>query len=86
MQPRIWLAFWAASAHCQLMYNFSSTSIPKSSQDCSQSIHPPGSTDTGDHPDPGAGPCTWLVELYEVSIGALLMPVGVPLDGNPSLN
>ncbi|KAK4832076.1 hypothetical protein QYF61_020632 [Mycteria americana] len=31
MQPRIWLAFWAASTHCQLMSSFSSTSTPKSS-------------------------------------------------------
>jgi len=30
MQPRIQLAFWAGSAHCQLMSNFSSTSVPKS--------------------------------------------------------
>jgi len=25
MQPRIWLACWAASAHCQVMLSFSST-------------------------------------------------------------
>ena len=30
MQPRIRLAFWAASARCQLMLNFSSTSTHKS--------------------------------------------------------
>ena len=29
MQPRIWLAFLAASAHCWLMLSFSSTSTPK---------------------------------------------------------
>ncbi|NXW51661.1 FANCC protein, partial [Nyctiprogne leucopyga] len=31
MQPRIWLAFWAVSAHCQLLPIFSSTSTLKSS-------------------------------------------------------
>ncbi|KAK4829642.1 hypothetical protein QYF61_005935 [Mycteria americana] len=30
MQPRIRLAFWAASAHCQVMLSFSSTNTPKS--------------------------------------------------------
>jgi len=29
MQPRIRLAFWAASAHCQVMLSFSSTSTPQ---------------------------------------------------------
>lgn len=28
MQPRIKLASWTVSAHCQLIFNFSSTSIP----------------------------------------------------------
>ena len=30
MQPRIWLAFWAASTHCQLMSRFSHLSTSKS--------------------------------------------------------
>jgi len=30
MQPRVGLAFWAASARAQLMLNLSSTSTPKS--------------------------------------------------------
>ena len=28
-QPRIWLPFWAASTHCQVMLNLLSTSTPK---------------------------------------------------------
>jgi len=28
MQPRVWLAFRAASAHCRVMSSFSSTSTP----------------------------------------------------------
>lgn len=31
MHPRIQLVFWSASAHCQLMFSFSSTRTPKSS-------------------------------------------------------
>ena len=30
MQPSVWLAFWAASAHCRLMSSFSSSSTHKS--------------------------------------------------------
>lgn len=38
LQPKIKLAFWAASAHCQLIFNFSSTSIPKPFSALSQFI------------------------------------------------
>ena len=38
MQPRIWLAFWAASAHCWLMLSLSSADTPNPSQGCSQAI------------------------------------------------
>jgi len=30
MQPRIWLAFWAASAHCWVILSLLSTRTPKS--------------------------------------------------------
>jgi len=40
MQPRVWLAFWAASAHCRVMLSFSSTSTPKSFSSGLLSVHP----------------------------------------------
>ena len=43
MQPRIRLPFWAASAHCQLMLSFSSTSTPKSFSSGLLSSHSPPS-------------------------------------------
>jgi len=39
MKPRIWLAFWAVSAHCQVMLSFRSTSTPKSFSSGLLSIH-----------------------------------------------
>ena len=46
--------------HCWLMSSFYSPGSPSPSwQGCSQTIHPPVCIDTGDFPDPGAGPCTW---------------------------
>jgi len=38
MQPRMPLAFWAASAHCQLIFSFSSTNTPKSRAACNPLI------------------------------------------------
>ncbi|KAK4812332.1 hypothetical protein QYF61_017109 [Mycteria americana] len=86
MQPRIWLAFWAASAHCQLTSSFSSTSTPKSFSagllSIPSSLKPVlilGITLT-QLQDPALG----LVEPQEVHMGALLELVQVPLDGIPS--
>lgn len=39
MQPRVWLSFWVASAHCQLKSNFSFTCIPKPFSSGLLSIH-----------------------------------------------
>ena len=52
MQPRIWLAFWAVSAHWQLIPSLHSPVLPSPSlQGCSQSLHPPAFIDTRDCPD-----------------------------------
>jgi len=60
MQPGAWLAFWAASAHCQVMDSFSSPSTPKSFSTGLPSIpSPPACMDTRGCSNPGAGPCTW---------------------------
>lgn len=61
MQPRTQLDFWAASARCQLMSNFSSTSIPRSFSLGLFSIHSSAAcAGTGGCPEPDAAPCTWL--------------------------
>ena len=39
----MWLAFWAASAHCRVMFSFSSASIPKPFYSGLLSIHSPPS-------------------------------------------
>ncbi|PKU30563.1 hypothetical protein llap_19132 [Limosa lapponica baueri] len=87
MQPRIRLAFWAASAHCWLTLIFSSTSTPK----CFtlRAVLNPFSTQPvfvlgialTQMQDLALG----LVELQEVCTGPPLKPVQVPLDGIPSL-
>jgi len=61
MQPRIWLAFWAASTQCRLVSGFSSTSTPPSPspQSCSQSVLCPASICAWNCPSPWGGPCTW---------------------------
>ena len=60
MQPRIWLAAWAASTHCQLILNFSSINTPNPSpQGYSQAILYPTCMCAWGCPDPGAGPCPW---------------------------
>jgi len=43
MQPRIWLACWTASVHCQVMFSFSSTNTPKSFSSWLLSIRSPSS-------------------------------------------
>jgi len=60
VQPRILLAFWAASTRWWCMSSFSSTSTPHPSrQGCSQSLHPPACIHTRSCPEPDGGPCTW---------------------------
>jgi len=78
MQPRMRLAFCAASAHCCLTSSFSSSNTPKTilagmlltsvliAEIASIPVH-----------DPALG----LVELHEVHTGPLLRLVQVPLDG-----
>lgn len=89
MQPRIQLAFWAGSAHCQLMPSFSSTSTPSSFSSGLFSINLSHISQyvltlviiltQVQHLALG------LVKLNEVHIGAPLQPVTVPLDGISSL-
>ncbi|KAK4831337.1 hypothetical protein QYF61_017468 [Mycteria americana] len=88
MQPRIWLAFWAASAHCWLMLSFSSTNTPKSFSSGRAALNPFSAQPVfvlGIAPthvqDLALGP----VELHEVRTGPPLKPVRVPLEGIPSL-
>ncbi|KAK4823973.1 hypothetical protein QYF61_008592 [Mycteria americana] len=82
MQPRIRLAFWAVSAHCQLMSSFSFTSIPSPSlQGCSQSLHPLAWVALTQVQDLALG----LIEPHEVHKSPLLQLVHVPLDGILSL-
>ncbi|KAK4824889.1 hypothetical protein QYF61_021129 [Mycteria americana] len=86
-RTRIQLAFWAASAHCWLMSNFSSIIVPKSFSAGLLSI--PASPQSvqilvialTQVQDLALG----LVELHEVHRGPLLKLVKVPLDGIPSL-
>jgi len=83
MQSKIQLAFWAVSAHCQLMSNFS---VHQYSQVLlhratlnpfiSQSVLLLGIVPTQVQ-DLALG----LVELCEVCTGPLLKPVKVPLGG-----
>jgi len=84
MEPRIRLAFWAASAHGRLASRFSSTSTPKSFSSGLLSIpHPvliPGVALT-QMQDPALG----LAEPHEIHTGPLLKFVQVPLDGIPSV-
>ncbi|PKU39142.1 hypothetical protein llap_10552 [Limosa lapponica baueri] len=86
MQPRMRLAFWAASAHCWLMLSFSITNTP---QDIfirtalnplfAQPVFVLGTAVT-QLQDLALGP----VELYEVCMGGPLKPVQVPVDDIPS--
>jgi len=86
MQPRIQLAFWAASAHCRLMLSFSSTSTPKSFSGLLSSHSPPSLYLCLGLPRPTLqDPALGLVELYVVHAGPPLQPVKVPLNGIPSL-
>lgn len=58
MQPRIQIAFWAASSHCQLTFRFSATNSPKSSAEL-PSIHSSLSVYPWDCLNPGTGPYAW---------------------------
>ena len=78
MQPRTWMAFWAASAYCLLMLSLSSTSIPLSAAlktFFTQPVPVLGITLT-QMQDLALG----LVELHEVDMGPPLKPVQVPLE------
>lgn len=86
MQLRIGLAFWAASSYCWLMSNLLISQYPQVflyraalTQFITQSAV------KQDCPDPGAGPCTCLVELHKICLDPLLKLVKVFLDGMPSL-
>ncbi|KAK4824302.1 hypothetical protein QYF61_013047, partial [Mycteria americana] len=86
IQPRIRLAFWAASTHCGLTSNFSSTSTPKSFCTGLLSIHSfPSLLTLGIALTQVQDLALGLVELHGVRMGPLLKPVKVPLDGIPSL-
>ncbi|KAK4832903.1 hypothetical protein QYF61_026546 [Mycteria americana] len=88
MQPRIQLAFWAASAHCRVLLSFLSTNTPKSFSSGRAALNPFSAQPVfvlGIVPthvqDLALGP----VELHEVHTCPPLKPVKVPLDGIPSL-
>ena len=84
MQPRTRLAFWAASAHGQLMSHLSPTSTPKSFFTRLLSI-PHSVLKLGIAPTQVQDLALGLVELHEVHMGPLLQPVKVSLDGISSL-
>ncbi|KAK4822727.1 LOW QUALITY PROTEIN: hypothetical protein QYF61_019724, partial [Mycteria americana] len=81
MQPRRWLAFWAASTHCWLMSSFFVHQYPqvllrRAALDhiIPQPVLKPRIALTQD-------PALGLVEPHEVHTGPLLQLVQVPLDG-----
>lgn len=65
------LAFWAASAHFQLMLIFHAPVFLNTFlQGCSQGIHPAVYIGTKDCPDQGRRLCTWLYRnLMRFTIG-----------------
>lgn len=86
MQPRMGLAFWAASALCQLVFCFLSTSNPQSVYPGLLSIHSLHSLYLGlELPDPGGGPWTCPCWTLWGSHKWTLKPVKVLLDDIPSL-
>jgi len=87
MQPRIRLAFWAASAHCHIMLSFTSTSKSQVlllgaalNPFSAQAVFVLGVA-LAQVQDLALG----LVELLEVCMGPLLKSVKIPLDGISSL-
>ncbi|KAK4832279.1 hypothetical protein QYF61_021678 [Mycteria americana] len=79
------LAFWVASAHCQLVFHPPVYQSP-SPHCCSRSTHPPVcKLILGIVPTKVQGLALGLVELHDIRMGPLLKPVKVPLDGIPSL-
>ena len=61
MQPRLWLAFWAARVHCRLVYSLPPTSSLRSfSTGLFSSLTTPACIASGGCHDPGARPCTWI--------------------------
>ncbi|PKU46206.1 hypothetical protein llap_3480 [Limosa lapponica baueri] len=86
MRRRMWLPFWALSAHCWVMLSFSSTNTPQVlllraalNPFSAQPVFVLGITLTRMQ-DLTFG----LVEFYEVGMRTDLKPVQVPLDGLPS--
>lgn len=61
----IWLAFWTSSLHWQVVSRFSSSNIPKSSQDFSQSLLCPACICVWECPDSFWYLVFALVELHE---------------------
>ena len=60
MQPRVWLFFWAASAHCWFVLSFSSTNtLSVSPLDCSKCILHSACISARDCSDPCEYLCTW---------------------------
>lgn len=80
MLARMWLAFWAASAHCQLMSSISCPAFhPQESpspslQGHSQWLLLPVFTHIWGCPNTGAGPCTWTVWTKYLSSYPFVLP------------
>lgn len=85
MRARILLAFWATSAHCWLLHNFSSANIPKPFFALNPLI-PQSVLLLGIAPTQVLDLTLGFVELREVHMGSLLKPVHMSLDGVPSLS
>ena len=92
MQPRAWLACWAASAHCWVMSSFSPP-VPSSlsPQGCSQPLHAPANVDTRvaltQVQDLTLGPCFFWALQYQQALEAgfwtLINPTALPAECVP---
>jgi len=84
MQPRARLAFWAVSACCLLISDFSSTNFPKSFSSGLLSIHSsPSCTGTEDCPDPCAEPWQFALLNLMTLIRALSPSLQGPSGWHP---
>ena len=64
MQHRLWLFFWAATAHCQFVLGFSSTNtLGVSPLDCCKRILHSACLCASDCNEPYEYPCTWMALL-----------------------
>jgi len=84
MQPRIRLAFWAASTCCQVMSIHQSLQVLLDKAVLNPFIPQPVLI-AGVAPTHMQDLSLGLVELHQVHMDLLLKPVLVPLDGIPSL-